>query len=637
MSDQGKANETQFNSFADLEAALARAEAASLQAEEDASAPPMFRDIGRRDQKAPAKSKQAEFLRREKPPEPKPWQVARATARLARSYLGFVIRRMAVPRGDRAARARLVRQAFERSGFTGSRVGKQFAMRMDLVSLEVSVELANIDDRKPPMPFEQAMQRVRDAAGVPLDQVYAVIDPEPIASDTLQCIYQGTLIDGRRVAIRVRRPGVRSEVVATVRAMGGISKMNELLGFVRPGFFDSVRDELVDFASEEFDFVRQARQQSVYRKRAEDAKLRWLSAPVVHHRLCSTSVLVSEFVSGVRLSELIEALGDDDHDFLRMTERMGIDPEIVARRLLQAKWWALTENLFFIAQPDAMDVVVQPDNKLMFITFHDCGTFAGPNKRLYGQMMRALRSDDVSSATQSIVQMLSPLPYIDIFDFSKRIEAGLWYTLFALKDPQAPWWERTMMNAWDAVLQVCQFYGVTPRLEVLRMMRATLTTEMMAARLNPDLELLEEFDRHSRKADKRAARAVMEDLRKTDVEDLEARIVATGARVGEGLLRLGLFLETTAENLPVSHLSLSGKFAFAAAELLRLGVLITSLAVGSTLLRQAMVLRDGGDWALGELLLSTVLLPAFLTVSFLLLALTLRRILFRLDDRSSDD
>lgn len=632
MTTKNSAGDTQFSRFDDLEAALAAADLEGQEAEGGA----LFQGMERRSQRAPERRRGAEFMRREKPPEPTAWQVHRAGLTLLRSYLGFAVRRTLFARKDRAAQARLARQAFERAGFAGARVGKQLGMRMDLVPLELCVELANINDHKPPMAFELAMQRVRDAAGRPLEEVYETIDPEPIASNTVQCIYQATLVGGQRVAVRVRRNGVRSDVLAMVRAMGLLSKVAELMGAVRPGFFESVRSELVDFANEEFDFVRQARQQSVFQKRAKEARLSWLCAPAVHHELSSPSVLVSEFEAGFRLSEFIEAISAGDDAFLRMTEKMHIDPEKVARRVLHATWWAMLENLFFVAQPDPMDIVVQPGNQLVFLSFHDCGTFSGPNKRLYAQTMRYLRNDDVSSAAQSIVQMLSPLPYIDVFDFSKRIEAGLWYTLFALKDEHAPWWERTSMGAWDTVLQVCQFYGVTPRLEVLRMMRATLTIDMMAAQLNPDLELLEEFDRYSRKADRRAARAAMEDLRETDIEDLEARIVATGARIGEGLLRVGLFLETTAENLPVSHLSLTGKFAFAASEVLRLGVLLTALTIVGTVARQVMVLQDGGAWQLGVLLLSTLTAPAFLAISFLLLALTLRRILFRLDDRSDD-
>jgi hypothetical protein len=54
-------------------------------------------------------------------------------------------------------------------------------------------------------------------------------------------------------------------------------------------------------------------------------RLRWLSAPRVHHELSGLEVLVTEFVDGILCSEI--------------TAATDIDPAVVSRRILEVSWW----------------------------------------------------------------------------------------------------------------------------------------------------------------------------------------------------------------------------------------------------------------------------------------------------------
>lgn len=599
----------------------------------------LFRTLEKRPPLKEPKVHRAPTVRPPPPPSPPLWMVVTASLRwglmIFRFMLWYQPRRL-LGRVTTQQFAVALRKALERMGATGPRVGKQLAMRIDLMPLEVSLQLAAMRDPKPPMSFEVAMGRLREAAEKPLEEVYEAIDPDPILSNTVECVYQGYLKSGERVAIRIRRDGIRARILADIRALSMFTRINELMGLVRPGFFDQLRAELVDLAHEELDFSLQARQQTLFRKRARRDDLSWLSAPDIHRKLCSDSVMVSEWASGVRLSEILDALEQKNEDFMLRLVELDIQPERVARRLLQASWWGLLENLFFVAQPNAEEIVVRPGNKLVFLGFHDCGTMPTNQKRLYRQILERLGEDDASGASQAIVQLFSPLPFIDVFDFGKRIESGLWYELFALKDSQSAWWERTTIGLWRRVLSCCRHDGVTPRLEVLRMMRSTLAFDTMAARLKPDVKLLREFDRYRMASDRRAARRYAEDLDKTSLEDLESRWIARTARITEGMMRLGLWVEATVENLPVSNLALSGKASYAAAQVLRSGVAIFAIFLFVFVARATVFFAQ--DQPVPPIVHIRAILtnPLFGLAVIILLSLTLRRILFRLDDKGDD-
>ncbi|MCB9764655.1 MAG: AarF/ABC1/UbiB kinase family protein [Alphaproteobacteria bacterium] len=599
----------------------------------------IFQSLPRREQAEAARVRAVPKLRASPPPDPPTSMVVASLMRwtwaASRFRFGMQWDTMRGVSSHQRTAAR-IKYLLTSMGSTGIRIGKQISMRIDLMPLEVSLMLAALRDEKPPMDFEIAMERVRAAVGRPLDEVFEILDPEPIASTTVECIYQARLRSGRAVAVKVRRNGIRARILADIRALAFITRFDEVLGMVRPGFFKNLRAELLDLATEELNFSLQARQQTLFRKRAKRDRLKWLTAPKIHHNLSNDAVVVSELVAGVRLSEIYDAVDNNDFDFLARLEAMNIDRVKLARRVLQAAWWATFENLFFIAQPTAENIVVQPDNKLVFLDFQDCGTMSSGHKRLFRQMLTTLADDDVSGATQAIVQLLSPLPFIDVYDFNKRIEAGLWYQLFALKDDEASWWERTTIGVWRNVLRAARRDQVTLRLDVLRLMRSTLSFDTLAARLNPDLALLDEFERYAIHADRRSARRFVEDIEEKRIEDIEAELVARFSRVTEGMARAGLWLETAVENLPVSNLALSGKAAYAASQALRFFV-ATATLLGSAIIARFLIGNVAGwEASLIDHIKAICLSPLTAAALFLLFSLTLRRILFRLEDKGDD-
>ncbi len=600
----------------------------------------LFRDLGRRAPVAGAPAARPHQVRRPPPPSP-------ATRAVLRSFLRWILTIMRYllsvawdslrGRSTLEGKALRMRAALEGMGSTGTKVGRQLSMRIDLMPLEFSLQLAAMRDQRTPMPFETAMKRLTAAVGRPLEQVFEVIDPTPIASSTVDCVYQAVLKGGERVAIKVRREGIRSQILADLRALGWITRLLEQLAVVRPDFYDQLRAELLDLATEELDFTLQARSQTIFRRRARRDRIRWLSAPRIYHRLCSHDVMISELVAGVRCSEIIDAMVAQDRTALQRLRQMGIDHRRVARRLLQASWWGLYENIFFIAQPAPENIVVQPGDRLCFLDFADRGTLSSGRRRQHEQVLSRLSNDDVSGAAQSLVGMLSPLPFIDTYDFGKHIESGLWEHLFALRDKDAEWWERTTIGIWTAVISAARANEVKLRLEVLRMMRACISYEALAARLRPRLRLLSEYERYRVGADRRAARRFLRDIGRKDPDELAASAVATVARVSEGLIRVGLFVESTVENLPVTRLALSGKAAYVASQVLRLGVTLAILLVGATVVHVLATLDSPERLRLIQHAALAARHPVTGVLLFGVIAVTLRRILYRLDDKGGDD
>src|SRR5438094_678283 len=77
-----------------------------------------------------------------------------------------------------------------------------------------------------PIALEVAVERMETAAGAPLASFLSKLDPTPIDSTAIACTYQGMLLDGERVILRVLRPDAN---VALNRERLGLAAFLKLL------------------------------------------------------------------------------------------------------------------------------------------------------------------------------------------------------------------------------------------------------------------------------------------------------------------------------------------------------------------------------------------------------------------------
>jgi predicted unusual protein kinase regulating ubiquinone biosynthesis (AarF/ABC1/UbiB family) len=301
---------------------------------------------------------------------------------------------------------------------------------------------------------------------------------------------------------------------------------------------------------------------------------------------------------------------------------MGIHPTRVGRRLLETTWWSMYEGLFCDLSLDPAHVIVQPGDELVFCAFPGAGTSPTPKRELHAEVLQRLVNRDVSGAGDALIQLLSPLPFIDVNGFRKRVEVRLSNHLLAMEDKEAPPLERTSIGVWRALLDVARAEGVPVHMDALRLIIATSTVEAMVATLRPQVNVLREFERYAREADLRRARAFVRNLSRNFDRDPQAMFVARVAEGSETLNRLWFWLQSNSRTLPVDYVSLSSKGAYALSIILRVTIVVGLVAL--VVAGAGLAGTQGLPAALGH--------PVTVAVGVVLGLLALRRILFRLND-----
>jgi predicted unusual protein kinase regulating ubiquinone biosynthesis (AarF/ABC1/UbiB family) len=430
-----------------------------------------------------------------------------------RFFLGTFIDKLR-HRDSQERRAVRLRETFERLGITFIKIGQQLSMRLDLIPYAYTRELENMLHNVPSMSADEAIETIERTTKRRLHEIFEAFDPDPIGSASVACVYQAVLKSGERVAVKVRRPHIGEDLASDMRALQWLLKISELV-FLRPGFTVNLAFELRTMLMEELDFVREARFNEIFRRRTRKTKqLRFVSAPKVFFDHSNSEVLVTEFISGVWLHELLSALETDDKAALAKIEEMKIDPLILARRIQLIARFNNFENIFFHADLHPANILIQPGNKIRLIDFGSCGSFNRKELASWRRWFDAQSVNDVGGMVQAALGILEPLPPIDRDTFAMRMEMMFWNDLYALKSKHSDWTERISARLWMGFLELSREFDVPMRLNTLRMIRASMLADTIAARLDHDQDPYKEFRYYEKGAGRRAKKRAFRRVRR---------------------------------------------------------------------------------------------------------------------------
>lgn len=282
-----------------------------------------------------------------------------------------------------------LRRLLEDLGPTFVKLGQVLSTRPDLVPQDVMAELARLQDHVPPEP-EQAVRRVIEGElGAPVESLFPHFDWTPIAAASLGQVHMASLPDGRRVVVKVQRPGVEPTVNADLAilrdALHYLARMPALASLYDP---DMLVDEFARGIHAELDYGREGRNAERLR-RALPADGR-IVIPAVEWGFTRRRVLTLEAVDGVKpvSPERLRAAGQDPRD--------------VARTLAHAILRMVFRDGFFHADPHPGNMAVLEDGRLVLYDFGMVGRLTEDMREAFGDLSVALLRGDTEAVVAAI-------------------------------------------------------------------------------------------------------------------------------------------------------------------------------------------------------------------------------------------
>ncbi|MCW2367760.1 ubiquinone biosynthesis protein [Sphingobium sp. B11D3B] len=247
-------------------------------------------------------------------------------------------------------------EAFQAIGPAAIKLGQSLATRPDLVGEDAARDLLSLQDALPPMPFSAIRAEIEASFGRPLESIYASVDEQAVGAASIAQVHRAVTTDGRAVAIKVLRPGIRERFNRDIDTYEWAAAHLEQLG----GEASRLRPRLVvanlkRWTARELDLRREAASASELAE-AMSAVPRY-RIPQIDWDRTNGRVMTLEWIDGIKISDraALVAAGHDLSD--------------LAARLVNTFLRQAIADGFFHADMHQGNLFVQADGTIVAIDF----------------------------------------------------------------------------------------------------------------------------------------------------------------------------------------------------------------------------------------------------------------------------
>ncbi len=196
--------------------------------------------------------------------------------------------------------------------------GQALSTRADLIGPEMSLSLSQLQDRLPAFPARIARRLVESETGKPLDATFTEFTDTPVAAASIAQVHAATLIDGRRVAVKLLRPQIDQRMRSDTMLFFALAS---ILEWAAPGLrrlkLVTAVQQFVEISDVELDLRMEAAAAGRLAENLRDDA--GIYVPWVDLERSTSRMLVIEWIDGIRIDD-VPALEAAGHNISDLTE-----------------------------------------------------------------------------------------------------------------------------------------------------------------------------------------------------------------------------------------------------------------------------------------------------------------------------
>jgi ubiquinone biosynthesis protein len=366
---------------------------------------------------------------------------------------------------------RQFRLALEDLGPTFVKLGQLLSSRSDITPPQVQQELAKLQDHAQSIPQAKLVTELERSLGSQSSAHFATLEMAPVACGSIAQVHRGSLHNGLRVAVKVRRPGVRADIDADVWLLRKLARLVACLSS-RVRAYDPVAilDEFAALLRAETDFITEAGNLDAVRRTFafNDA----VTIPRVLTDMSGESVLVMDWIEGIPLSnrERLEEVG---------ANRAGL-----ARAILQAYGVMIFQSDRFHADPHPGNLLAIKGERLGLIDFGEVGSVEAAERTALLRMMTAVLGRDSEALVGAVLSVSRTTRTVD------RTEFGAQLTTLLEPVADASLKDMRLGETLGRLLHLLRIYGIVLPSDLAVLIKTMIECEATTNELDPTMSML---------------------------------------------------------------------------------------------------------------------------------------------------
>jgi ubiquinone biosynthesis protein len=296
----------------------------------------------------------------------------------------------------------------ERLGPTFIKLGQLLSTRSDLLPPEYIASLARLQDKVEPFPAAEAEQIIETELGVRMSKAFVEFEAEPLAAASLGQVHRATLRNGRRVAIKVQRPGIRERIAADLEALEDIAEfLDSHTDVGRRYDFRGMLDQFRRSLLLELDYLQEANHLKIFAENLREFDDIVVPEPVTDYT--TSRVLTMDYVRGRKVTDLSPLY------------RMEMDGDALGETLFRAYLKQILIDGVFHADPHPGNVFITTDKKIALIDLGMVGRIAPVMQELLLKLLLAISEGKGEEAAELAIRMGDPIDGFNAKEYVRKV------------------------------------------------------------------------------------------------------------------------------------------------------------------------------------------------------------------------
>lgn len=200
----------------------------------------------------------------------------------------------------------------QESGLLAVKIGQIHAVRIDFLPEDKCRKLAQLYRKTVPLPAEDAKKLFEETAPAELKEQLEYFDEKPLASASVGQVHRAKLKHGEDVVVKIIKKDVKDQFVKEVKQVKKYFKWAllfypKLKGVANPrGLLDMIERSTLSELDLRHEAEGQRLLREIYERNKDNYDLSLLKFPKVYEEYSGEKIMVTEFIPGQTVDELLE-------------------------------------------------------------------------------------------------------------------------------------------------------------------------------------------------------------------------------------------------------------------------------------------------------------------------------------------
>ena len=360
--------------------------------------------------------------------------------------------------------------AFAAIGPAAIKLGQALATRPDLVGEEAARNLLSLQDDLPPVSFALIKREIEASFGKPIEALYASIEEVPVGAASIAQVHRAVTTDGREVAVKVMRPGIREKLARDIDTYEWAAAHLEAFG----GEASRLRPRLVianfkRWTARELDLRREAASASELTEAMKGFD-GYRIPGIDWDRTCGR-VMTIDWIDGIKISDMAGL------------DAAGVDRPALAKRLVLAFLTQAISAGFFHADMHQGNLFVDRDGTIAAIDFGIMGRIDRRARVWLAEILYGLTTGNYRRVAEIHFEAQYVPSYHSVDEFATALRA--------VGEPMRgkPVSELSVGQMLDGLFAITRDFDMQTQPHLLLLQKTMVMVEGLATQLDPAINM----------------------------------------------------------------------------------------------------------------------------------------------------